>query len=173
MKKAKKLISIILIILLLFSGNCLVFSQEDKNVAEIILASNAANFSSASVENVKMGLLPAVTATNRQGVNCWQLKSANRNNAFVCVNLSDAFAKEIDDGSCFEIAVDYFDDVAGVFCLEYDSQLNPDRETDGVYLEGTQTWRTHVFHVDDAYFGNRHWNGQGDFSIAVMYVSVK
>lgn len=167
MKKMKKLLALFLVMLLLASNTYVSFAQDDKNVAEILLNGNNATFSSSFVEGVRMGLLPAVTLTSRQGVKCWQLKSVNRNNGFVCVNLSDGFAKEISDGSCFEISVDYYDDTAGLFCLEYDSQLNPDRETEAVYLEGSQSWKTHTFYVDDAFFGTRHWNNQGDFSIAV------
>lgn len=165
--KIKRLVSCFISIMLVISAADITFAAEKDNTTVIYLNDASALYDKQAVQNVKMGLQSAVTLTNRKGIKCWQLKSANRMNAFVNVNLSDEFAGSVSDGTYFEIEVEYFDEGKGVFCLEYDSQKSTDCETDAVYLANTMQWKTHVFQVDDAYFADRHWNNTSDFSITV------
>ena len=70
------------------------------------------------------------------------------------------------------VAVDYFDTSAGSLGLQYDSNTGntlPAFYKDGgsVALTGSNTWKQKVFHVTDAYFGNRQ-NAGADFRISKL-----
>jgi len=73
----------------------------------------------------------------------------------------------------FSIRVWYFDDSDGIMMLQYDSSDPAGSVADGAFksagevqLEGTQTWRSHVFRLDDARFSDRTHGG--DFRIACV-----
>ena len=68
------------------------------------------------------------------------------------------------------IIVEYFDTGTGSLGLQYDSNTGntlPAFHKDGgfVALTGSNTWKAKVFHVTDAYFGNRQ-NAGADFRIS-------
>src|SRR5207247_2776112 len=68
------------------------------------------------------------------------------------------------------VVVDYFDTGTGSLVLQYDSNTGntlPAFYKDGgsVALTGSNTWKEKVFHVTDAYFGNRQ-NAGADFRIS-------
>lgn len=79
------------------------------------------------------------------------------------------------------VTIDYYDTGAGSLGLEYDSDTGDDlaakyKSGGTVPLSGVNEWKQHMFHVTDAYFGNRQ-NGGADFRIAkhgggVFYLDV-
>jgi len=81
----------------------------------------------------------------------------------------------VDDGYAYQgnhpeqyVTIEYYDSGSGSLQLQYDAigEDFADRYRDGgsVALVGTNTWKTHTFHVTDAYFGNRQ-NSGADFRI--------
>ncbi len=65
------------------------------------------------------------------------------------------------------IALDYYDSSGGSISLDYDSNTGNDipaiyKNGGSITLTGSNTWKNAVFHVTDAYFGNRQ-NGGADF----------
>ncbi len=83
--------------------------------------------------------------------------------------VSDAFAFQGSKTNLY-VSVDYFDTGTGSLILQYDSNAGntlPAFYKDGgsVTLTGSNTWKRKVFHVTDAYFGNRQ-NAGADFRIA-------
>jgi len=83
--------------------------------------------------------------------------------------VSDAFAFQGNKPDLY-ISVDYFDTGNGSLSLQYDSNTGNTLDAfykDGgsVALAGSNTWKRKVFHVTDAYFGNRQ-NAASDFRIA-------
>ena len=69
------------------------------------------------------------------------------------------------------VMVEYFDEGAGSFRLEYESD-DPDGPGDGAYtptpsvsLEGTRRWRWHTFSLPDANLRRRQYSGYGDFRL--------
>ena len=76
-------------------------------------------------------------------------------------SVSDAFAFEGNRADVF-ITVDYFDGSSGSLSLQYDSSEGAFKAADSVVLTGAQTWKSHTFHVTDAFFGNRQ-NSGADF----------
>jgi len=66
--------------------------------------------------------------------------------------------------------VDYYDTGTGSISLQYDSNIGTNlaafyKDGGSVTLTGSNTWRRKVFHVTDAYFGNRQ-NAGADFRIS-------
>ncbi|MHC4799899.1 MAG: PKD domain-containing protein, partial [Planctomycetota bacterium] len=68
------------------------------------------------------------------------------------------------------VTIEYYDTGTGIMKLQYDSTDPapfPDdmyKNTGDLILTGTDTWKSHTFHIYDAYFGNRQ-NGGADFRI--------
>ncbi len=68
------------------------------------------------------------------------------------------------------VVVDYFDTATGSLALEYDSSTGSTlpafyKDGGGVTLRGSNTWKQKIFHLTDAYFGNRQ-NAGADFRIS-------
>jgi len=70
------------------------------------------------------------------------------------------------------IAIEYFDDQEGFF-VEYDSAdaSLPDieqryKDTEIVWLNGTEEWKIYIFHLSDAFFANRQ-NNFSDFRLSI------
>lgn len=79
-------------------------------------------------------------------------------------NVSDAWAYQ---GSKRDVNVMimYYDNGTGALTLQYDSAGNGTYyAATTIYRANTSTWRTYMWHVKDAYFGNRQ-NGGSDFRI--------
>ncbi|MHC4443439.1 MAG: hypothetical protein ACYTF1_05005 [Planctomycetota bacterium] len=82
----------------------------------------------------------------------------------------------VDDAFAFEgsqpklcIAVDYYDMGGGKLILEYDSNTGKElaayyKSGGGAVLDGTNKWKRHLFHLTEAWLGNRQ-NGGADFRI--------
>lgn len=65
------------------------------------------------------------------------------------------------------VTITYFDDAEGSFKLHYDSDEDAYKECASVVnLEGTQTWKTKTFVLDDAGLNNRE-NADSDFRLVV------
>ncbi len=64
------------------------------------------------------------------------------------------------------VTVEYFDGASGNgWTLQYDGVNSPYTVSPAVQLEGTGQWKTHTFHLQDAYFGGRQNQG-ADFRLA-------
>jgi len=63
------------------------------------------------------------------------------------------------------ITVEYFDQGTAALSLQYDSTTSAYTDGGSVNLTNTNTWKQHIFHVTDAYCGNRQ-NGDADFRIS-------
>jgi len=106
--------------------------------------------------------------TTMNGRSCRQNVSPDEDFYFY-FGVADSYAYQGSKPDLY-ITIDYFDIGSGYLRLQYDSSdttpFPNDIYKDGgaVQLTGTHTWKTHVFHVTDAYFGNRQ-NGGADFRI--------
>ena len=74
--------------------------------------------------------------------------------------VSDGFAFQGSKTDLY-VSVDYFDAGTGSLSLQYDSNTGNTlpafyKSGGSVSLTGSNTWKQKVFHVTDAYFGNRH-----------------
>lgn len=104
------------------------------------------------------------------------ISNSNSNGGpYLRCNVADSFLHDLENNTPIDITVEYYDVKGGYFSIQYDSN-NPDgalysgnmyiRQTDIVYLEGTETWRTHTFHLEDMKMGGRIDSGN-DFRIAL------
>ncbi len=108
------------------------------------------------------------TTVTSGGRSCRQNVNSNVDLYFY-FGVSDTFAFQ---GSRpdFYIVVDYFDTGTGSLGLQYDSNTGNTlpafyKSGGSVVLTGSNTWKEKVFHVTDAYFGNRQ-NAGADFRIS-------
>lgn len=164
----KKIISIILMWCVLISGFAVPTVAKENDFL------SGADAGVVFEKNIrKHNVLSACMATNRDitvneknGRRGWLLKSASTASATLYIDLSDSYVKEVSDGSAFRIEVDYLDANNGVFSLLYDSQDWEQKEGVVTYVANTNEWKTAVYEIDDAYFGNR-LNGAYDLGITV------
>lgn len=103
------------------------------------------------------------TAVDIGGKNCRRNAVAGRDN-YIYFGVADAYMYAGYRPDCY-IMVEYYDTGAGVLTLQYDSTSGAYTDGSSVTLANSNMWKTHEFHVTDAYFGNRQNNG-ADFRIA-------
>lgn len=90
-------------------------------------------------------------AEEHNGETGWRIATSGARANIRC-KLDDEFMYEL-DGTCgVTVEVRYYDDSFGGFCLYYDSETGPKGEA--VQLENSGEWKTKVFTLYDAYFGN-------------------
>jgi len=82
--------------------------------------------------------------------------------------VNDAYAYQANNQDQY-IIIDYYDTGTSTLTLEYDSNTGNTlpafyKNGGSVTLTNTNTWKSKLFHVTDAYFGNRQ-NGGADFRI--------
>ena len=84
--------------------------------------------------------------------------------------VSDLFAFQGNVTNLY-VVMDYFDTGSGTLGMQYDSTTGNTldafyKSAGSVALTGSNTWKEHVFHITDAYFGNRQ-NAGADFRISI------
>ena len=96
----------------------------------------------------------------KDGREGWELSNTN---ATINCGLDSSFAYNINDGTTFEIEVDYYDADRAVFSLVYSAQDRSDRFAKSVMTDGVgskevandvKVWRTAKFLIQDAKFDN-------------------
>lgn len=126
--------------------------SDSSAIAEVILGKN---IEKRGVTSVVMGTDRTVTVNEKNGRCGWLLQSSSLAHATIKLDLSDNVVKNIEDGSLFRVEVDYLDLNNGVLGIGYDSRIRTNQETELTYVEHTGEWKTAVYYIDDAYFGNR------------------
>ena len=161
----KKLINLILITVIMLESFAVSYAA-DYAVADYSSVTPSLTNINTAVNGVN-GLLEA---TERDGVACVRmftkpngiLTQKNR----IEFNINNRWSYAISGGEGFAITVSYFDEGVGSFVIEYDSRTNSNKTTEVVYLEETNTWKTHTFYIYDAYFANRLNNN--DFALCLF-----
>lgn len=103
-----------------------------------------------------------VTRDGREG---WEISNANdtTESATINIGVDSSFAYDIDDGSVFEIEIDYYDAGKAVFSLVYSARDRSDRFAGSVMTDGVgskevandiQQWKTATFRIQDARFND-------------------
>lgn len=163
MRSFKSIYCYILILCILLSCVIVAEAAENISVAEAILGTSA---KTTMISRIKMGDKDDIYTVERDGRKGWMLKSnAGVNSAYINVDLSSDFASGNNDGSYYEVEVDYYDQNTAAFEIVYDSETYEQKEGEVVYTGKTQTWKTHTFKLTDALFSNRV-NGY-DFKICI------
>ncbi|MDO8588391.1 MAG: PKD domain-containing protein [Armatimonadota bacterium] len=105
------------------------------------------------------------TPINQDGINCRRNldPSGSPADAGFYFAVSDSFAFEGGNPDLY-ISIDYYDTGSGTLELTYDAADLAYKSAGAVALTGSGDWKQYVWHVTDAYFGNRQ-SGGSDFSI--------
>ncbi|MEM7048354.1 MAG: hypothetical protein AAF604_01790 [Acidobacteriota bacterium] len=102
-------------------------------------------------------------SANKGGRNCRRIRNPAVGDRYMYFRVDDSFALR---GSrpTVDIEVTYFDNATGIIFLQYDGSGGAYSNGGIVSMTGTNTWKTHTFTVNDAYFGNRQNRGS-DFRV--------
>ena len=142
-------------------------SEQDENIASAVLTEN---FESHNFSKISPGQKEDVKYIVRGGTRSWYMDSSTKtDSAFIYFDLSDNFAKEINDGSTFELEFEYYSMDNGWFTVVYDSQRKSDKNGDIIYTGNSHSWEKATVTIDDAYFGNRLL-GRYDFMLSIQAV---
>lgn len=116
-------------------------------------AAAAFGVSGASCENMTASVTGgyAALAEEKAGKSGWRLKASGAQANIRC-KVDDSFMFRLDGEYYPVVELEYFDDSYGGFCIYYDSRSGSKGEF--VQLENSGTWKTKVFRLYDAYFGN-------------------
>ena len=127
----------------------------------------SAVFESVKPETVNMGSVLGgrnierlITNENIDGVPCVRMHTKDLdgsavNGSWLIFDITASSMTRMKDGSGVDITIEYFDEGDGTFCIVYDARAERKKPSEKVLLNGTNTWKTHTFHLYDAYFGNR------------------
>jgi hypothetical protein len=120
----------------------------------------------SGLTNLMNGDGNTVPATNVGGRDCRRNADPIGTNGYFYFGVSDFFALNGSKPDLY-VYLDYFDMGFSTISLNYDSSTGTGipayyRDGGSVTLTNTNTWKSAVFHVADAYFGNRE-NAGADF----------
>ncbi|MHC4799312.1 MAG: DUF6298 domain-containing protein, partial [Planctomycetota bacterium] len=86
------------------------------------------------------------------------------NDKYMYFDIEDDWAYQGDKTEVW-VTIEYYDNsTSGYFRCAYDGTGGFPTQSSNHYLTGTDTWKTHTWHITDAYFGNRGTSGN-DFRI--------
>ncbi len=156
---------LLLIITLLPVSRIQVVANEKSSSTDIAYFEFASGGKKANM-TAEMGDASTPVIVEQDGREGWQLTKTDNylsNNVTINLDLASNFAYDVNDGSTFEIEIDYFDGVQRwAFSLVYAAQDRPNRYAGVVRREaGTkgeknevEMWRTATFRIQDAKFDN-------------------
>lgn len=104
---------------------------------------------------------------SRGGEQGWILSSSDSTYSSILIRLDDSFVSSNNDGSSFEIDVEYFDEGKGFFSLFYEGRSD-NGYSDTAYTNRRNIYKTHTFVIDDAKFAKGLTNsrfGKYDFCL--------
>lgn len=174
MKVFRRIISILSLVCIIISSLGITAAADkgdgNKYIAKVTLGSEVVLM---GILDAQMGTNTAITIKSHNGREGWFLDSSKGTaSSYIGVNLDSSLISGNEDGSQYEVEVDYFDSEKSIFGLVYDAIDKPDKETDLVYLGTQNEWKTHTFVLDDAYFSDR-LDGEFDFKIAIRTKKIK
>lgn len=109
-----------------------------------------------NIKSAVMGDASTIYCVERADKYGWTLDVNKGDNArYIYIDFEDEFLSEINDGTAVDIEVEYFDADNAMFTLSYDAQEDASRDAEIIYLGISNTWKTHTFSLNDAYFGGR------------------
>lgn len=137
------------------SGNVFASSKNaiDKNTA---IATLGKSLVTNGFETVEMGSVSGAVNVSKDGKEAWLLdKSQGTNKANINLVLADSFKHGENDGSVYEVEVDYYDSGNGYLRVYYDSYTNTKETAETVYTDKANKWKTLKFSLTDAAFEKR------------------
>lgn len=162
----KRVFSYLLIFTMIFSlmpAN-ITCSAEDLETAVAVLGKNT---QISGFKIVESGTKTTPTVVVRDNSECWLMDNqAGEQAAYINFALANGFKHKKQDGSVYEISVEYYDTGLGYFNLQYDS-LGMDKQlADMIYLNDDKMWKTATFIIDDAEFAEK-LDSKFDFCLSI------
>ena len=112
----------------------------------------------------KTGVLTTPTVTTREGEECWEI-STTEGGEYLYIDFDRSIGSSLEDGSVYDIEIDYLDLGKGFLYLWYDD-LNYGKQLCGeIYGENTKAWKTYKLTLENAGFSGG-LNGH-DFMMSV------
>lgn len=105
---------------------------------------------------------PAVTP---DGTEVWRFK-ASGNFPYLYIDLPVSFGNSYDDGSVYDVEIDYYDSNTGYCIVWYDAIKWGRQVAYELYAEATNTWKTARFTLDNAAFKNGI-DSEGDLMLSM------
>lgn len=112
------------------------------------------NVSTANIDRVFMGTSEQITIAEKGGREAWQITPSSVASAYLYVDLSEKLGNSKQDGSVYDIEIDYYDQESGYFVVWYDSADNGVQIAGDIYINATNSWKTARFTLDNAGFAN-------------------
>ena len=173
MKKIYAAVLAFALLLNLFFNEAIIYAKVDgyeKDTAQITL--DSVSPSGNGFDLVETGTSKEHSVAVRDGENCWLLDSqSGESNAYINFVLADNIKNNNNDGSVYEITVEYYDVVSGFFNLYYDAQKRETQRADTVYMTNTASWKKAKFVLDDTNF-NKRIDGKYDFRLSIKQSGV-
>lgn len=161
MRKYIKPASLIIAVCMLISlCNMLCFANVTGDTATALLDDKE-----AVVKNMKAtrGVPDGNIVGVRGGIKGWLLDPSQGAEAqSIYIDLDDSFAKEITDGTEFEITIEYYDSYNSWFTVQYDSETGTRYDNRLSYVRNSGGWLKKTYVITDAYFGNRMKDPSGN-----------
>lgn len=143
-------------------------SVGESNTAEVLLEQSVTSSGFAEVES---GTGKAAEVVNRDGKYGWLLnKSDGKDKAYIGFVLDNKFKHEENDGSVYEIEVEYYDTGEGYIAIHYDSYDEPKKMAEAFYTSNEKRWKTVSVTLDDAEF-KKHISDRFDFQVSIAMPS--
>ncbi len=152
----KRIASIAVVLTLII--NMLTFTAE---AALPVLPENTAyarldkKVESVNIKEVTMGEGVDPVYDSKMGYCSWMLDVSDSTRYDIYVDLDDSFAYNVDDGSTFDIEIEYYSQGSTFFNVHYDCETQVDRLAKIVYVGKNENWEKVNFTLDDALFANR------------------
>lgn len=154
----RKFISLMLAVSL-FTGLCCIpafAEQNGENSDNIAYAIMGEKLKISNFSAFKVGAYADIKQiSERDGEECWIIDNANGLlSDKICMVLDNKFKSGVDEGDAFVVEVDYYDvSKGGFFSIGYNGQNQSTAMAgDIVYTQGTDSWKTATFRIDDAKF---------------------
>ena len=166
----KRIFSYLLVLIMIFNlGSVTSFGTEnDSDIAEAVLGKSV---KITGFKAVEPGTKTTPTVVVRDNSECWLLDNqSGTQSAYINFILAENFKHKQQDGSVYEISVEYYDTGKGYFAFRYNS-LDKDKQLgDIIYMQDEKMWKTVKFTVDDAGFEEK-LDGKFDFSLSIKATS--
>ena len=154
MNKCIKWTSLVMVVCMLISiCNMICYAKSTDDIATAFFDGET-----AVVKNMKAirGVPGGNVVGTRGGINGWVLDPAQGAEAqSIYIDLDDSFAKEVTDGTEFEITIEYYDSYNSWFTVQYDSESGTRYDNRLSYVRNSGSWLKKTYVITDAYFGNR------------------
>ena len=165
----RKLISILMCVSIMINAGAVFAEETHSNKAYDTAFASFNLVGNSGFTSVKLGSNDNKTSALRDGKEGFCIdKALPTAQRYLYFDFDDNFAHEVNDGSVFDIEIEYYSEENGFFAFEYDSVITEAVRGAAVETGNDKVWKTYKCTIDDAWFGGRLQNG-ADFLITTSY----